>query len=260
LCFKFQFSKGLLRSMSNNSSEWFSEWFDSPYYHILYKERDDKEAEHFIDKLISFLELNYESKIMDLACGKGRHAIYLNKKGFKVTGLDLSKENIKYASAFSNDRLSFFEHDMRKVFSISEFNVILNLFTSFGYFETEEENFKSIEACSLELQKGGVLVIDFMNTAKTIKNLIGTECKVIENIEFCINRKIEDEFIVKDITFTVGDIRHIHQERVKAIYKDDFIKYFNFAGLKLKETYGGYGLEPFDEERSERMIFILQKK
>jgi cyclopropane fatty-acyl-phospholipid synthase-like methyltransferase len=243
----------------NNSKEWFSEWFDSPYYHILYKERDHKEAERFIDKLISFLKLHKESKIMDLACGKGRHAIYLNKKGFNVTGLDLSKENIKHASLFSNDRLNFFVHDMRNVFSQSEFNVILNLFTSFGYFDTEEENFKSIEACSLELQKEGVLVIDFMNTAKIIKNLIGTECKVIEDIEFCISRKFENKFIVKDITFTAKGIHHVHQERVKAIYKDDFIKYFNFAGLTVTEIFGGYELEPYNEEKSDRMIFILQK-
>jgi SAM-dependent methyltransferase len=245
--------------MSDNSKEWFSEWFDSPYYHILYKERDHKEAEHFIDKLISFLRLNKESKIMDLACGKGRHAIYLNSKGFTVTGLDLSSENIKYASGFSNGRLNFFVHDMRKVFSRSEFDLILNLFTSFGYFETEEENLKSIEACSIELKQGGVLVIDFMNTAKTIKRLIKTECKTIDNIEFCINRKLENQFVIKDITFTADGIRHIHQEKVKAISKNDFKKYFNFAGLTLKETFGSYNLDPFDEEKSDRMIFILQK-
>jgi SAM-dependent methyltransferase len=243
----------------NNSKEWFSEWFDSPYYHILYRERDDKEAEIFIDKLLSSLKINKKSKIMDLACGKGRHAIYLNKKGFNVTGLDLSKENIKYASAFSNDSLSFFVHDMRKVFPDSEFDLILNLFTSFGYFETEEENFKSIEACSLELKKGGILVIDFMNTSKTIKNLIEKELKKIEGLEFCITRKVERDFIVKDISFTANGIHHIHQERVKAIYKDDFIKYFNFAGLTLTKTFGSYGLEPFNEEKSDRMIFILQK-
>jgi SAM-dependent methyltransferase len=245
--------------MSYKSKEWFSEWFGSPYYHILYKERDHKEAEHFIDKLISFLKLNPASLIMDLACGKGRHAIYLNAKGFTVTGLDLSKENIKYASGFSNERLKFFVHDMRNVFSLSDFDLILNLFTSFGYFETEEENLKSIEACSKELKQGGVLVIDFMNTSKTLKHLIGTECKVMENIEFCINRKLENGFIVKDITFTANGIPHVHQERVKAIYKDNFIKYFNFAGLKLMETFGSYALEPFDEEKSDRMIFILQK-
>jgi cyclopropane fatty-acyl-phospholipid synthase-like methyltransferase len=242
-----------------NKREWFSEWFDSPYYHILYKERNELEAEQFIDILISHLKLKQESTIMDLACGKGRHSIYLNKKGFKVTGLDLSKENIKYASEFSNDRLNFYVHDMREVFSTSEFNVILNLFTSFGYFESEQENFKSIEACSLELKKGGVLVIDFMNTAKTIKNLIGTECKTIENIKFCITRKLENGFIVKDITFTTGSIQHIHQERVKAIHKNDFIKYFNFAGLTLTDTFGDYKLRPFNEEESDRMIFILQK-
>ena len=62
--------------------EWFETWFDSEYYHKLYKNRDDKEVEQFINNLINNLQLNLEANILDLACGKGRHSIFLNGKGF----------------------------------------------------------------------------------------------------------------------------------------------------------------------------------
>ena len=70
---------------------WFTNWFDSPYYHILYKNRDEKEAQNFIEKLTNYLKINKESKIIDIACGKGRHAMYFNQIGYNVVGIDLSK-------------------------------------------------------------------------------------------------------------------------------------------------------------------------
>ena len=74
--------------------EWFSEWFNSPYYHILYQNRDYKEAESFIENLIHKQHFVRTQHFLDLACGKGRHAIYLNSKGFKVLGLDIAPESI----------------------------------------------------------------------------------------------------------------------------------------------------------------------
>ena len=76
--------------------EWFGKWFDSPYYHILYHDRDFQEAQQFIDNLINVLGLSKTDNILDVACGKGRHSIYLNQKGFDVTGFDLSEQNIDH--------------------------------------------------------------------------------------------------------------------------------------------------------------------
>ena len=89
----------------SKKKEWFGEWFNSPYYHILYKDRDSSEASTFIDNICVYLGFSETDEILDLACGKGRHAIYLNKKGFEATGIGLSEENIKYASQFSNAKL-----------------------------------------------------------------------------------------------------------------------------------------------------------
>lgn len=114
------------------SKEWFGQWFDSPYYHVLYQHRDHDEAEAFMDHLNDYFAFTAEDEVMDLACGKGRHSIYLNSKGLKVTGVDLSPQNIEAASAHTNERLHFHVHDMRKVFRQEAFDYVLNLFTSFG--------------------------------------------------------------------------------------------------------------------------------
>ena len=74
--------------------EWFKDWFNTSYYHTLYKHRDESEAHRFIDHLCAYLKVKKGSKILDLACGKGRHALHLAKKGYQTTGVDLSEESI----------------------------------------------------------------------------------------------------------------------------------------------------------------------
>ena len=73
---------------------WFANWFDSSYYHILYKNRDEKEAELFIDNLVQHLQIPQGSTLIDIACGKGRHATYFNSLGLDVIGIDLSPNSI----------------------------------------------------------------------------------------------------------------------------------------------------------------------
>ncbi|MBC7524978.1 MAG: methyltransferase domain-containing protein, partial [Flavobacterium sp.] len=117
-----------------NSKTWYASWFDSPYYHILYKDRNYREAQIFMDNLTRYLNLPEKAKVLDLACGKGRHSIYLNQLGFEVTGVDLSENSILEAKKNENESLHFNVHDMRNPFH-QKFDAIFNLFTSFGYFE-----------------------------------------------------------------------------------------------------------------------------
>ncbi len=241
-------------------NEWFGTWFDSPYYHILYKHRDHEEAAEFINNLSGFLHFSKKDKIMDLACGKGRHAILLNKKGFDVTGLDLSPKNIAFANTQSNDRLSFFVHDMREVFTKNRFDYVLNMFTSFGYFDEASENEQAIAAVAKSLKNGGKLVLDFMNAEKVIQNLVQEETKAIEGIEFKITRTLDSHnFIVKNIEFEDNAVHYEFHERVKAITFGEFQNYFDNANLKCTNVFGDYRLSPFKKEFSDRMIFVLEK-
>ena len=252
--------KSLSPNSSNNSSnEWFETWFDSHYYHILYKNRDNKEARLFIDNISLYLNFLPNDKILDLACGKGRHSIYLNKKGLFVEGIDLSEESIQYAKQFENERLKFSQYDMREVYKIDYFDFILNLFTSFGYFQTDEENQQAIAAMSKALQFEGKIILDFFNTTKVVKTLAHYEEKIIEGITFKISKSIQNNFILKDIHFEDNGKEFHFQERVKAIPASDFLRYFRNAGLTVARIFGGYDLSEFEEKTSDRMIFVVEK-
>lgn len=244
---------------SNQENEWFATWFDSHYYHILYQNRDEEEAQLFIDNLSLYLNFLSNDKILDLACGKGRHSIYLNQKGLFVEGIDLSEESIQYAKQFENERLYFSQHDMREVYKKTYFDFILNLFTSFGYFKTDEENQQAIIAMAKGLQFEGRIILDFFNTTKTIKSLIPYEEKKIEGITFKISKYLEDNFIIKDIHFEDQGEKFHFQERVRAISTNDFLRYFRNAGLIVARIFGDYDLSEFEENSSDRMIFVVEK-
>ncbi len=243
--------------MSKETTKWYAEWFNTPYYHSLYKNRDDSEAKKFMDNLTQHLSLQKEETIMDLACGKGRHSRYLNSLGYQVTGVDLSQNSIAFAKEFENERLHFAVHDMTHVYH-QQFNVIVNLFTSFGYFEKEEDNLNTIKAIKANLKQNGIGVIDFMNVDYVIDNLVPSESKVIEGITYNINRFVEDDFITKEIKFIDQGDTFTFFERVKAIDLNQFKAYFKAAGLTLLEIYGDYNLTKFNRNSSPRLIMIFQ--
>ena len=135
--------------MADTTNEWFAGWFDSPYYHLLYRHRDHEEAAAFIDALMQALQPKPDDHILDLACGAGRHSNYLANKGYTVTGLDLSKESIARAKANAADNVSFGVADMRQLDAKAEYDLVLNLFTSFGYFEDFDDNLRVLKGVSL---------------------------------------------------------------------------------------------------------------
>ena len=120
--------------MQKETEAWYASWFNTPYYHLLYKDRDHREAALFMNTLTSYLNLRVNDTILDLACGRGRHAKYLSRKGFDVTGVDLSEESIEYAKQFESAKLHFEIHDMCLPYP-QQFDAVFNLFTSYGYFE-----------------------------------------------------------------------------------------------------------------------------
>src|SRR5687768_1289478 len=111
--------------------QWFESWFDSPWYPILYSHRDHAEAEAFVENLLKTLAPAPGARFLDLACGRGRHARFIHRRGFDVTGLDLSTASIADARLFEEPGLRFAVQDMRHPFP-GTYDYILNLFTSFG--------------------------------------------------------------------------------------------------------------------------------
>ena len=237
---------------------WFENWFNSKYYHILYKNRDHKEAVFFLDNIIKNININ-DGQILDVACGKGRHAKYLNHLGFNVTGIDLSKNSIEFANRDSNENLKYFVHDMRSVFKKNHFDLVTNLFTSFGYFENQEDEQTTINAMSNNLKEGGLLLIDFMNVKKVISSLVTSESKEIDGIKFLIERKYDENHIIKKIIIKDKDSDLNFQEKVRALTLYDFDVMLKKANMKIVDLFGDYSLNEFNAIDSDRLIIISRK-
>lgn len=240
--------------------EWFATWFDTHYYHVLYAHRDDQEAELFISNLLHFLHADASTAhVLDLACGKGRHSIFMNKLGFKVMGVDLSDQSISHAKQFENDKLRFQVQDMREPLP-EKFSHIFNLFTSFGYFDSIEENQKVMQAIKNMTKEKGILIIDYLNAFKTVKNLVKSESKIINNIHFDIERKADETHVYKYIQVTDGDFKASYMERVQLLKIEDFETLLTQIGFRITNYFGDFHLNPFDSEKSDRLILIAQKQ
>ena len=243
--------------MLKDKTTWYASWFDTPFYHILYKDRDHEEAEQFMSNLTNYLNIPEGGRMLDLACGKGRHAIYLNSIGFDVVGADLSKNSIEHAKKYENESLHFKVHDMCKPYG-DTFDAVFNLFTSFGYFDKDESNLETIKAIKSDLNEFGFGVIDFMNSEQVIDTLVAQNTKTIEGIVFHQNRKLEDGYIIKDITFEYEGESFAFQERVRAFTLSDFEMLFEKAGVHLIDVFGDYKLGKYNSKSSERLIMIFK--
>jgi SAM-dependent methyltransferase len=246
--------------------EWFATWFDSPYYHLLYQHRDDNEAQQFLDHLIEKLALASHAQVLDLACGKGRHSITLAQRGFTVVGADLAANSIAAAElnrvALALENLNFLVHDMRMPLEGQQFDAIFNLFTSFGYFDTLEENQAVCKSIAQMLIPEGVLVIDFLNAHKVAKNLKPSEVISRDGAQFNIERWHDQKHIFKQIEVldTIQNtVIGTFTERVQALSLSNFetllAPYF-----EIQATYGSYALDAFNEQDSDRLIIIAKKR
>jgi len=239
--------------------EWFAEWFDTPYYHILYQNRGEEEAKGFIEALLLKLNLPSGASLLDLACGKGRHSITLNSNGFKVLGVDLSSKSITHAKLHENPNLSFDVHDMREPVEGRTFDAIFNLFTSFGYFDSHKENELVCRSMAQMLAPGGRLVIDFMNAKKVVSGLVPFEKKRVNDIEFNISREYTGTHIIKTIAFDDKSESYRYQEKVQAIEKEQFMELLS-PYFEVDFIFGSFDLEDFSLNKSERLILIATRK
>ena len=240
-----------------DTTDWFTSWFNTPYYHILYKHRNDADAQFFMRNITSFLNLPKNSYIADLPCGKGRHSVYLNSLGYKVTGGDLSENSILHAKQFENESLDFEVWDMRKALE-NKYDAIFNLFTSFGYFDDDNEDITILKSIKNGLQENGVFVMDFLNVEKVKSNIVSEEIKSVDGIDFHIKREIKNSFILKHISFTADNQKHSYTEQVKFLTLEKMRTYFDKAGLKIKHTFGDYSLNNFNKNTSDRLILIAE--
>lgn len=193
-----------------------------------------------------------------MACGNGRHARTLNAIGYEVFGIDIAPNSIAEARKYENSTLHFYIHDIRESFRPETFHYVTNLFTSFGYFNTVEENEKVIEAASAELKANGIMILDFMNVKYIKKMLPYRGEEVRDDIVFHIHKEYTDKKIVKKIDFTDKGNTYHFEEQVASFELEDFEIAMKKFGLTIKHTFGNYQLGPHTED-SDRLILVAEK-
>lgn len=245
--------------MAENS--WYKDWFNSPFYHKLYFERDEKEAEEFIKRLMRHLNPPAGSRMLDVACGKGRHSKIMASMGFQVTGIDLSTDSIEIARQFENDHLEFFVHDMRLPFRANYYDYVFNFFTSFGYFKTRREHDDSIRTIAKSLHPGGIFVIDYLNTHFAEDNLVRDEKKTLNGTNYEILRWDDETHFYKKIIVTDPSLTQPleYTEKVAKFSFGDFTDMLSYQGMQVQEVFGDYHFNSYDVRKTPRLIIMASK-
>ena len=240
---------------------WYKDWFNSPFYHKLYFERDQNEAEQFMNKLIEHLKPGEKRFMLDVACGRGRHSRILAQKGFIVTGIDISPSSIAFARQFEHDNLEFYQHDMRLPFRVNYFDYAFNFFTSFGYFQTRREHDDAMRTIANSLKPNGTLVIDYLNVHYAEDHLVHSEEKTIESTHYSIHRWHDDNSFFKKIVVTdhalLEPLEHV--EQVAKFTLGDFNDMLAYQQLQIQEVFGDYELKPYHVRKTPRLIIVAKK-
>ena len=245
--------------------EWYKAWFNSPFYHKLYFERDEEEAQKFILRLLDYLKPPASSRMLDVACGRGRHSRFLAAKGFDVTGIDLSFDSIEFAKQFvqkdsfgEKENLHFYQHDMRLPMWINYFDYAFNFFTSFGYFATRREHENTVSAIAKSLIPKGTVVFDYLNVHYAEEHLSHNEIKTIGSTEYEIHRWMDEYHFYKKIIVSDPSFGSPQQfcEKVAKLSLGDFTDMLSYQKIQVVDVFGDYDLNSYDVRKTPRMIVV----
>lgn len=248
-------------STKSTKEEWFKVWFNSRYYHLLYNHRNDDEAKAFMQQLHELIGFEGK-KMLDLACGRGRHAKMMHALGANVTGVDLSEESIAEAKKEDTQGPHFQVGDMRHLDNLPHFDTICSLFTSFGYFDNDEDNWEMLRSVKAHLNQDGHFVMDFLNV-RIVENLL-VDYQLIQKedgqlkVDFHVRKRIENGRVYKNIQFEHDGKKHEYEEQVRLIDLALFQEWLSAAGFSIIHTFGDYQLNAFDVEISPRLILICK--
>ena len=241
---------------------WYKEWFNSEYYLKVYSHRNQTEAERLVELIAKFWNLKANSSVLDMACGAGRHALIFAKFGYKVTAVDLSQRLISEAKKNAeqeNIEIEFVLSDILDFEISKKFNLAVNLFTSIGYFEKDNENFAVIKKANDLLNYGGYFVLDYFNKDFLLKNLVPTTIFSENGLKITQNRSIEGARVVKKITIDNSGSSEEFYESVRVYSYDEISKYVEDAGFNIVKQYGDYFGNNYEVESSPRLIIFAVK-
>ncbi|GBD88581.1 dTDP-3-amino-3,4, 6-trideoxy-alpha-D-glucopyranose [bacterium BMS3Abin03] len=242
--------------------EWYKSWFNSEEYLKVYRHRDNKDAEALIELFLNNIDTDRVKNLLDMACGAGRHAVILAQKGFTVTAVDLSDNLLSVAKSSAADsgvNIDFIQSDIRDFKTDKKFDLILNLFTSIGYFEQDEENYFILKKAYDLLAGGGFFVLDYFNKEYVEANLEPQTVDEFDNTRIVQNRFISGERVIKEITIDSNGKTNKFVESVRMFSYDELIGALKKIGFKIKNVFGDFKGSKFKLESSPRIIIIASK-
>lgn len=242
--------------------EWFRHWFESDYYLKVYRHRNYDDAKKLVQLIVSQQEIPKKGKLLDLGCGAGRHAALFAEAGYDVFGIDISSNLLRIAKSDSLNKgvlLHLMRADLRYVPLKSHFDIVTNLFTTFGYFPTTEENFSIFNTSASLLVPGGFFIFDYLNPIFLSKNIIRETIEEIDELILIQRRKIIADRVKKDIILKKGEFEMNYCEDVRLYYRDELEEGIISAGMKVNKVYGDYAGGSFHPDISPRIIFICKK-
>lgn len=243
-------------------SEWFKDWFNTQEYINLYKHRNEDEAEQHIKLILDNVETFAGYRVLDMACGAGRHSILLAKKGLIVTAVDLSDNLLSIAKKTADEenlKIEFVKSDIREFNTNLDFDLVVNLFTSFGYFESDEENYSVLRKAYDLTLPGGYFVLDFFNSSYLTNNLIKFSEEKLDDAIIHQHREIKNNRINKKIVITKNGQIKSFLESVRMFTKDELEYSLTKIGFDIHKTFGDFLGNEFDNIISPRLILICKK-
>ncbi len=238
-------------------SEWFESWFGQAYID-LYPHRDEAEAEHAIDLISRTASTRKVNRVLDLACGAGRHSRALADRWW-TSGLDLSEVLLRLAHQ-EQSPASFVRGDMRVLpYANEAFDLVVNLFTSFGYFETDEEHVLVFDEVARVTAVGGTFVLDFLNAGRVLTTLVPYDERVIGGQVVEQTRTITDDGCYVHKIIRIRGEHRTFIERVRLFTPGELKRMMENAGFAISACYGDYVASPL-QRHSPRVILFGTRK
>lgn len=237
-------------------SEWFEDWFNEDYLKA-YPHRDEREAIEQVEAVIELLHLSGKERILDLACGNGRHALEFARRGYDVVGVDLSETLLALAQESAEAQhltLSLERRDMRDLHNLGSFDLVLSLFTSFGYFADMADNQKVLDEVASCLRSGSLFFLDYLHPHQVYSQLEPRSTLQIEGETVRVTRRTEGDLAIKELHFPT----HTYTERVHLYTKAQLEQMLKNANLLLEAVYDDYHGSPWLEE-GHRQVMLARK-
>ncbi|WP_332690453.1 class I SAM-dependent methyltransferase [Halalkalibacter lacteus] len=237
---------------------WYEDHFQQDYL-MIYKHRSEENANSELSNLMNFIPYRKNQKVLDLCCGAGRHSRWFADRGMNVTGVDLSNTLIEEAKRQSHTlNITYIRSDMRDVTFKNEFDIVANLFTSFGYFDKDKDNERVFTRVHSSLKEGGYFLFDYLNPAFLRKNLVPFSQQTFDQTSIYQYRKIDNDTVIKRIVVKDNYSNRNYEERVKLYSEDKIREMLENNNLKVMHLFGNYDARKYDHS-SPRLIYICRK-